>query len=77
MQEIELDIEEKEFKKLNSRTQITILYRNIREVKSLIQKQNELIENLELKGRFNIKVIFAWLSALTAGIGAIIGIKFI
>ena len=74
---IDLDIDEKEFIKLNTNMKITILYGNLKEVKNMIRMQNGIIQKAELDRKFNMKINYAWLSALTAGIGTLLSIKFI
>lgn len=53
-----IDISEREFKKLATRQQNTILYENLKEVKRMIRSY-----------RFSQKILYGWISGITA-IGA-------
>lgn len=77
MDEMGLDIADTDFKNLNQKTQVTVLYCNLIEIKSLVKNQNKLINQIQLDKKLHRKIIYAWLAGMTAIVGSLLGVRLI
>ena len=67
-----LDIDQKDFDMLKTDTKLSILFGNVKEMKSMIAGWQEK----EDKQKFHLKIQYAWLAAIT-GVGTWIVQKFV